>query len=164
MLKRPLAPHEWLSYDANDFTEYLATVKRPSSSVTEELLDEQATSNPAKVIDFEREVSRIESKPAQVVQHSDPAHEFSKSIRRDVSQYVPFKEDKNWDKWQFDLNAKGRSHGISNVFDPNYVPNKPSECELFNAQQAFAFSVFVTHILTPNGPLIVRAHGSTRDA
>ena len=155
-LKRPLAPREWLQYDFNDFTEFLATVKRPSSAPTRDATDETATSNPSKVIHFGEESSLPDKESAQVHQPSGLAHDFVKSIRRDVSQYVPFKEDKNWDRWQFDLIAKGRSHGISNVFNPDYVPQTPEEIELFRAQQAFAYSLFVTHVLTPTRRLIVR--------
>ena len=42
-----------------------------------------------------------------------------------------FKESRFWDTWNWELTSKALLHDLSNVLDPNYVPNTAEEFELF---------------------------------
>ena len=140
---KPLLPSDWLTFNANDFDDYVDAL-----------------------IQDDEEYDAISPLPGTttMIPSYSPATDFQKGIKRDVSQYTSFKEDRFWDVWHRDLLAKGCTHGISEVFDPSYVPETEDARALFEVQQAFAFSIFVTHIQTASGKNIVREFTKTGDA
>jgi len=90
---------------------------------------------------------------------------FRKGVKRDVSAYIDFKEDKFWESWKRDLFAKARSHHTQDVLDPTYTGGTSGEeKELFALQQEFMYSVFIQHVLTPEGKTIVKHHSDSGDA
>ncbi|HET7637806.1 MAG TPA: hypothetical protein VFK47_03615, partial [Ktedonobacteraceae bacterium] len=139
VLGHPLRPEEWMDFKSEHFDNFIESqVLEPSQS--------------------------IPIQPMASHTRTSLADSFTKGIKRDVSQYSNFKEDRFWDTWNRDLLAKGRTHGISDVFDPDYVPQTPDKIELFKVQQAFVYSVFVTHVLTASGKNIVREYTHSGDA
>ena len=62
---------------------------------------------------------------------------FAKSIKKDPEAYPAFKEARFWDTWNWKLTSKAHLHDLSNVLDPNYVPNMAEEFELFELQKRF---------------------------
>ena len=140
---KPLLPSDWLTFTSNDFEEYV------DSLIQEDEEYDMVTPLPPTT---------------NYISTSSSASAFQKGIKRDVSQYSSVKEDSFWDVCHHDLLDKDHTHGISEVFDPNYMPQDDDAKELFAVQQAFAYSVFVTHILTASGKNIVREFSKTGDA
>ena len=140
---RPLLSSDWLDLTADHFNDFVDNL----------IQEDEAYDQVAPLPNHTNYTST-----------SNPALDFQKGIKRDVSQYTSFKEDRFWDVWHRDLLAKGRIHGISEVFDPAYLPVDDNAKALFAVQQAFAYSVFVTHIQTASGKNIVREYSKTGDA
>jgi hypothetical protein len=90
--------------------------------------------------------------------------EFRKGVKRSVSDYKPFKEDRFFNSWQRHLKITARSHNVDNVIDLTYAPSTPDEVALLLEQQKFFFSVFEQTVLTPDGLLILRKHSDSGDA
>ena len=64
----------------------------------------------------------------------DYAHEFSKGIKKDPSQYEVFSKDADWLSWNAHLHALAATHGTSNILDPDYMPGT-DDLTLFRVQQ-----------------------------
>ena len=71
-----------------------------------------------------------------------PAEDFKKGIKRDKSQYIVLKENKQWDNWRRTTLATARSHACEEVFDPNYTPTTTEDRDLFDEKKKFIYSVF----------------------
>jgi hypothetical protein len=98
------------------------------------------------------------------VRSRDPVADFMKGVRRDPKLFVPLKQDKQWDSWNLSTTAQARSQGLSDIFDPNFVPVTPEAIELFGEKQKFVFAVFDKKLLTDKGKLLVRHYAKTSDA
>jgi hypothetical protein len=94
----------------------------------------------------------------------DPLSEFRRTIRRDPSSFIPFKEDKQWDAWQRSTEAQARAQDLSDVLDKFYIPTTPEASELFTEKQKFMYAVFEKILLTDKGKALVRKHAATFDA
>lgn len=90
--------------------------------------------------------------------------DFSKSIKRDVTQYKEFSDDQKWVTWNRHLKSLAAIHGIENVLSQNYVPHSETEKALFKLQQDFAYSVFERCLKTAKAMTFVREHEKDRDA
>ena len=139
---KPLLTSGWITFTSNDFEEYI------NSLIKEDEDYDMATSLPPTT---------------NYLSTSSSASAFQKGIKCDVSQYSSFKEDSFWDVCHHDLLDKDHTHGISEVFDPNYMPQDDVAKELFAVKQTFVYSVFVRHILTASGKNIVREFSKTGD-
>jgi hypothetical protein len=93
-----------------------------------------------------------------------PVLEFLKIVKRRVSDYKPFKEDRFFISWQRHLKITARSHNVDNMIDLKHAPSTPGEIALLHEQQKFFFSVFEQTVLTPDGLLIIRKHSDAGDA
>jgi hypothetical protein len=89
---------------------------------------------------------------------------FQKGVKRSVSDYKPFKEDRYFNSWQRHLQTTARSHNVDNVINLAYVPSNPDEIALLEEQKKFVYSVLEQTVLTPDGILIIRVHSDTGDA
>ena len=75
---------------------------------------------------------------------------FAKSIKKDPEAYRAVKEARFWDTWNWKLTSKAHLHDLSNVLDPNYVPNTAEEFE------RFIYSVFLSKVTVADGVNIVK--------
>ena len=83
---------------------------------------------------------------------------FKKGIKREIAAYPSLKDER-----YFFIVSK--THKCSEVLDTNYTPgSEPEEKELFEAKQAFMFSVFNANLQTDMGKTIVRRHLAYTDA
>ena len=90
--------------------------------------------------------------------------DFRKGVKRSVSDYQPFKEDRFWHSWHRHLLTTARSHNVDNVLNLNYTPSSPDDIALLNEQKRFVFSVFDQTVKTSDGLVFVRIHSITGDA
>jgi len=56
---------------------------------------------------------------------------FRKGIRRDKSHYSELKDEANWDEWKRATLSTASSHGVENIFNPNYKATNADEFGLF---------------------------------
>ena len=91
-------------------------------------------------------------------------YDFRKSVKRSVSDYQAFKEDRLWHSWHRHLLTTARSHNVDNVLDLNYSPTTPEDAALLAEQQRFVFSVLEQKVLTSDGIVFIRIHSETGDA
>lgn len=78
-----------------------------------------------------------------VVSPPEPSDlEFSKDIKRDVTQYNEFTDDSKWIVWQWNLKSLAATHGIENILSSTYVTSSAADKELFKQQQNFTNSIF----------------------
>ena len=100
--------------------------------------------------------------------YSPPAIElmgFKKGIKREITAYPSLKDERYFDGFKRSLLKVAKTHECNEVFDPNYTPGSaPEEQELFEAKQAFRFSVFNANLQTDMGKTIVRRHLANTDA
>ena len=90
---------------------------------------------------------------------------FKKGIKRDLSSYPVFKDEKHFDHYSRTLQIITKQHEVNEILNPNYRPGTtPAEIELFEAKNTFMFSVFNATLLTDKGKNIVRKHLSTMNA
>ena len=86
---------------------------------------------------------------------NNKADHFRKSIKRDKSQYVTLREDKQWDKWQRSTIVTARSHNCKHIFDKDYVPKTTEDMETFGEKQTFMYVVFKEKLQTDMGKYYV---------
>jgi hypothetical protein len=102
--------------------------------------------------------------PLSVPKPTSLTSDFVKSIKKNVSDYLVFKEARLWPKWHRHLINMTRAHGLENVLNPSYSPTTSDEITLILHQKYFLFQIFETKVQTGDGQNIVREHGSTGDA
>ena len=87
---------------------------------------------------------------------------MKKGIKREIPS---LKDEKYFDGFKRSLFIVANSHEYNEVLDPTYTPgSEPEEQELFEAKQAFMFSVFNANLQTDMGKTIVRRHLTNTDA
>ena len=86
------------------------------------------------------------------------ADTFSRAIKRDASEYIVIKEDSQFNNWKLHTTSKARTHNCREVLDPSYVPVTPEDKEIFEMQQEFMYSVFLTTLQTSFGRKLTREH------
>ena len=92
------------------------------------------------------------------------ARNFRKGVKRDISMYSNFKDDKQWYAWYRDTLATARVHGTHQVFDPSYYPKTRKESALWQEIQQFMYSVFCRVLQTASGRMMVKRHEERADA
>ena len=93
-----------------------------------------------------------------------PAEDFKKSIKRNTSDYIVLKQDKQWDDWLRSTMATARSHACDEVLNPAYKPKGQEDIDLFTEKQKFMYSVFDKCLQTDMGKYFVRQHDGDSDA
>ena len=90
---------------------------------------------------------------------------FEKGIKREIAAYPSLKDERYFDGFKRSLLIVAKTHKCNEVLDPTYTPGSaPEEQELFEAKQAFMFSVFNANLQTDMGKTIVRRHLANTDA
>ena len=91
-------------------------------------------------------------------------NDFRKGVKRSISDYKPFKENRYFNSWQRHLQTIARSHNVDNVINLSYVPCTLQETALLDEQKKLVNSVLEQTVLTLDGILIIRVHSNTGDA
>lgn len=95
---------------------------------------------------------------------SDPLREFRRGIKRDISYFIPLKDDSAWDNWHRATMAQARAQDVAEILDPTYVPSGTSQTMLFDEKQKYMYAVFEKTLLTDKGKALVRAYQRKYDA
>ena len=99
---------------------------------------------------------------------NDPVIEFKKGNKRDSSVYPILKDQRSFQTWNRQVVALAREHDVSEIFNTSFVApdssNNKAAFELYQAKQAFVFSVFNRCITTDQGKAFVRDHEYDVDA
>ena len=143
----PLTLEEYANLDLEDFKLFRRTYN-------------PLEANPA--ICRQNSVSSIDG--SQDYKQQQEIEVFKRSIKRDPTIYPSLREDSQWDSWNRNVLTLAKTHDVSEVFDPNYVPNDELSKQLFMQKQYFVYSVFVRTILTDMGKTIVRENQDSCDA
>jgi hypothetical protein len=104
-----------------------------------------------------------ESVTSPVASSPSPSADFLKGIKRDVTQYQDFTDDKKWLLWKRHLKAMAPIHGLDHILE-EYKPVTASDVELFKQQQHFAFSIFSRCLKTSKSLKFLRDFEATHDA
>ena len=102
--------------------------------------------------------------PASISLPSSAIHDFCKSVKRSVSDYQVFKEDRLWHSWHRHLLTTARSHNVDNVLNLSYSPSDPDDIALLKEQKRFVFSILEQKVQTSDGLVFLRIHSSSGDA
>ena len=90
---------------------------------------------------------------------------FKKSIKREVSQYTIFKDEKYFEAFNRNLLVTATAHDCEEIWDGNYKPeNNHDNKELFKQKKYFMYSVFNKVLQSDVGKTIVRKYAPTLDA
>ena len=92
------------------------------------------------------------------------ADNFQKGNKRDATSYPKFVDDKQYEHWRRETHAIARMHDVDKVFDPNYIPNNPSEEKWFKKVNYFMYAVFSKVLCTAVGRQLVRKNERSGDA
>ena len=90
--------------------------------------------------------------------------DFRKGVKRSISDYKPFKEDRCFNSWQRHLQTTACSHNVDNVINLACVPSASKEVTLLEEQKKFVCSVLEQTVLTPDGILVILVHSDAGDA
>ena len=99
--------------------------------------------------------------PAAISLPSSAIHDFRKSVKRSVSDYNVFKEDRLWHSWHRHLLTTARSHNVDQVLDLSYAPSDPDDIALLQEQKRFVFSILERKVLTSDGIVFIRLHSAS---
>ena len=104
----------------------------------------------------------LESTQPTTIPSSGDASDFTKGVKRSISDYPKLQEDKFWLSFHRKLRATAAMHGVSEVLDPQYTAPPGTE-ELFKSKSQFIYSVFVSHLNTSKSRRIVRKFSDILD-
>jgi hypothetical protein len=141
----PLGYSDWINVTADEFNEYrlsYAFIAFRSGAIS------SASTMPS----------------APTPRPKDPVESFKRGIKRDITHFTPFKDDKQWDTWSRSTMAQARAQDVDSVLDPAYIPSSEDEKLLFDEKQKYMYAVFECTLLTDYGKSLVRQYASTFDA
>ena len=147
---RFITNEEWLTITSNDFDQFRIS---PDFIVNQDPRN-IARARPTTQPDLTTNASKAR----------DPVSDFKRGIKRDVSMFQPFKEDKQWDSWNRATIAQARAQDVSEVLNPKYEPQDDAEKQLFDEKQKYMFAVFEKNLLTDQGKSLVREYADNYDA
>ena len=140
---------EWDSKTPQDFRDFLERLpdqaNQPSSTTQTQVGATSASSSPT-------------------VKSYTSVNDFKKGIKRDVSSYPKFTDDKFWDTWKMTVQAQARAHDLEEVLDEGYTPTAADDIILFEQKQNFMYAVFLQTVHTSTGRAIVKRHHSSGSA
>ncbi|HEY9709440.1 MAG TPA: hypothetical protein V6D48_14650 [Oculatellaceae cyanobacterium] len=139
-LGRPITDDLWLNITRQEFDDFRISPNFTTCSLTPQL------------------------PPRLSAQQLDPVREFRRGIKRDITQYITFKDDAAWDNWNRSTIAQARAQDVEEVLNPSYIPTTKEETDLFGEKQKFMYAVFEKTLLTDKGKALVRAYQKTYDA
>jgi hypothetical protein len=94
----------------------------------------------------------------------DLVRDFRQGIKRDATQFTPFKDDAAWDNWNRSTLAQARAQDVDDVLNPSYIPIVADEIALFEEKQKYMYAVFEKTLLTDKGKALVQAYQKTYNA
>jgi hypothetical protein len=97
-------------------------------------------------------------------QYFSPADMFRRGIKRDASLFPTLTDEKYNDSRHRSFVNQARAQDVSEVLDSTYVPNTPTDIELFVEKQKYVYAVLESKVLTDRGKAIVREFETTFDA
>ena len=89
---------------------------------------------------------------------------FLASIKKDQCAYPALTKDNLYDNWRREFRAVGRSHGMANLFDPDYIPHDPEDAELHTAQNEFMYAILCSKLKTDKGKDLLNEYKEDADA
>ena len=90
--------------------------------------------------------------------------DFKRSIKRDITHFIPLKDDGAWDNWERATMAQARAQDVADVLNHKYTPTTAEETALFDEKQKYMYAVFERTLLTDKGKALVCAHQRKYDA
>ena len=120
---------DWYELNADTFDDFLQE------------LDDRQRAHQRSIRDTPHSSPQVMPAPPVVVKN--PAVEFSKGTKRNLSDYPILKEDKGWYTFNRTLHAVAASHGVSEVLDPTYTSQTAADEELFKAKNVFIYNVLI---------------------
>ncbi|HEY9301115.1 MAG TPA: hypothetical protein VIQ31_33095, partial [Phormidium sp.] len=126
----PTEGDNWLALKVEDFDEWRIGVG----------IDYKSISSP----------SHAPNVPSVVNTQKMELESFKRSIKRDATIYPTLREDKDWDNWNRAMLSLARTHDVSEIFDPKYVPTNDTK-DLFDQKQMFMYSILNRVVLTDMG-------------
>jgi hypothetical protein len=94
----------------------------------------------------------------------DVLADFRKTIKRDPTLFMDYKDEKQWDTWQRSTIAQARAQGLEDVLNHAYNPSLPDDILLFQEKNKVMYAVFERCLKTDKGKALVRAHEMDFDA
>ena len=107
--------------------------------------------------------STMSTTSSPMVPHT-PSMDFTKSVKRAITDYPLLNDDKQFHDWNFSFKAIALMHGVSNVLNKHYVPSTHVDSHLFTAHKNFVFGVFSVALKTVKSRNILKAHQDTADS
>ena len=84
---------------------------------------------------------------------------FKKGIKRDVSAYPIFKNERYYNTFIRHFKATAKAQGLNSLMDPNFTPGSDEyEQQLFQDQQDFLYSVLISSLKTDFSEALVKDH------
>jgi hypothetical protein len=102
--------------------------------------------------------------PASISLPSSAIYDSRKIVKRSVSDYQVFKEDRPWQSWHWHLLTTARSHNVDNVLNLLYSPTDPDDVALLQEQKRSIFSILEQKVQTSDGLIFLHVHSSSGDA
>ena len=108
----------------------------------------------------------VPNSPSSKSESSKLLESFTRSIKRDPSDYKPFKEDKYWLAFKRNLLVTARAQNIERIFDLDFDKEDlvGDERELYDLQVKYGYAVLTKVVQTSQGKVYVRQHASDGDA
>jgi hypothetical protein len=98
---------------------------------------------------------KTEDKQVDVSINNNNKSELSHfSMKPRLSEYKPFKTDKEWRAWARHVFIMAASHGCNNVFKLIKAPITPGENQVYNLQNKFMISMFSEKLFTSKGNVL----------
>jgi hypothetical protein len=97
---------------------------------------------------------------------TSPLTEFNKGIKRDITEFKPFREDKYWLNFRRQMQLTAMSQGVGRVIDLDFNPNKliGDDKQLYNEQNLYLYKAMCSIVLTSTGRAAIRRHANDHDA
>ena len=93
-----------------------------------------------------------------------PEQLFRAGVKKDPGAYPVLKVDHDYDDWRRMTHALAKTHDVEDIFNPNYSPGDPDDTKLFEAKQAYIYTVLVRVLQTDKGKSLVRDHENDSNA
>jgi hypothetical protein len=151
-----LGNQEWLAITRQDYDAFrLATLVTGQSSHSQ-----STTSTP------QRSPGPVTSPRASLSASQLQLATLKKSIKLDPASYPKLQNDEYIEPFWRNFQAVAKYQGMSNILDPNFVPdpNDPGATDLFDFQNSFMYSVVLNTFLTDTAKTYVREHAHDMDA
>ena len=142
----------WICLDTDVFTDWLA---RYQASPVQPARSDGGGEGPT-----------VSNSPSSKDESTKLLESFTRSIKRDQSDYKPFKEDKYWLAFKRNLLITARAQNIERIFDLGFDRDDLSgaDQELYDLQLKYGYAVLTKIVQTSQGKVYVRQHAIDGDA